>query len=170
MLLVWSEARKPTCHNLESILHTLSNRTSPSSWWVELRPPDLVSHLTFLDSSLTEYPKPERSLAPRSQWRLFSTRRVIWHRYYTLPVIVCSILHFFFFLSLAGSLRGVIIFSWEALVSQCPLTSLDAAVSCRFPSWPHHKWQTLTKPQVCAESSFWFVSSMLPLCVVCQVW
>lgn len=100
--------------------------------------------------------------APRSQWRprITATRRVIWHRYYTLPVIVCLIVHFFFFPCLADSLWWVIIFSQEALVSQSPLTSLDAAPSCRFPSWPHHKWQTLTKPQVCAESSFL-------VCVVC---
>lgn len=111
-----------------------------------------------------------RALAAlHSQWGLFTTRQVILHRFYALPVIVCLILHSFFSPSLAGSLWQVIIFSWEALVPQSTLTSLDAAPSCRFPPRLHHKWQTLTKPQVCAESSFWFVSSVLPLCVVCHV-
>ncbi len=77
--------------------------------------------------------------------------------------LLCSaLLHF---PSLAGCLWGESIFSWEALVSQCSLTSLDA-LSCRFPLWPHHIWQTLTKPQICTESSFWFLSSVLPVYAV----
>lgn len=71
------------------------------------------------------------------------TRRVIWRWYYTLPIIVCFPPYVFIFPDLAGSLWGVIIFSWEALISPRPLTSLDATLSSRFPPWPHHKWQIL---------------------------
>lgn len=167
MRLVGSEAGKQACHNLESILLMLSNWTSPTSWWVAPWLPDLASHLTsFCQSQQFINPGSETRALPA----LHSLGRVIRHRYYTLPIIVCLILHFFFLPSLAGSLWRVIIFSWEALVSERPLTSLDAASSCRFPPWPHHKWQTLTKPQVCAESSFWFVSSVLPLCVMYCRW
>lgn len=170
MRLVWSEAGKQACYNLESILLMLSNWTSPTSWWVAPWIPDLVSHLTSLCESqqfINRVSETRVLPALRSQGRLFCDKAG------NLTPILHPARHCLLnsaLPSLAGSLWGVIIFSWEVLVSQRPLTSLDAAQSCRFPPWPCRKWQTLTKPQVCAESSFWFVSSVLPLCVMYCRW
>ena len=124
-------------------------------------------HTPLLSMNLNNSLTKSETGALQLQWRLLTTRQVIWHQYYTLPVIICFF--FFSFPHLAGSLWRFIIFSWEALVFQRPLTSLDAALSGRFPPWPPHKWQTLTKPQICAESSLWFMSSSLPVYSVFNV-
>lgn len=153
MLLVCYEIWKQACSNLESILLVISDRTSPTGWWVERRPPDLMSHLaSLLWISTIHHLKalPAHNGGFSLQGGLFDTD--------ITPCLSLLILHFFF-LWLPDSLWRLFIFSQEA---QRPLTSLDAAPSCRFPSWPCHKWQTLTKPQVCAESSFL-------VCVSCAV-
>lgn len=86
-----------------------------------------------------------------------------------LPVIVCFFLHFISFsvaLQASGLWQPEIIFSWEALVSRRPSTPLDAALSCRIPPWPHHKWQTLTKPQICNKSVFCYFCHLHHHCVL----
>lgn len=120
-----------------------------------------------LNNSLTANLKPERSL-------LLTHNGGYEAGNLTPDITPCLSLFALFctsssFPGLAGSLWQVIIFSWEALISLRPLTSLDAALSGRFPPQPRHTWQTLTKPQICAESSIWFLSSVLPLCAVCHV-
>lgn len=139
MLLVWFEDTKQACPDLENIRlvfklsYWLMGAAQPT--WSRVTPPFLFYFFLSVNpnNSFTENTWNQSAGCSSLPTEGFlSTMRVIWHQYYTLPVIVCSILHFFFFFffpPLVGSLQRAIIFSWEALVSQHPLTSLDTAPS-----------------------------------------
>ncbi len=97
IVLVRSEAEKQACYNLESVPLLLSNWTSLTSWWVELWPPDLVSHLASFPESqqfINQVRETGALPALHPLCRLLATRRIILHTGCTLPVTVCSVLRF----------------------------------------------------------------------------
>lgn len=107
---VWDSRHVPTWKASQSGSFS-SDWTSPTSWWVEPRPPDLLSHLASpvnLNNLFSEHLKPERGLLPPHNGGLFSPQGgSLDSQYYTLPVIVCLIIHLSSLM--ADSLRSVVI-------------------------------------------------------------
>lgn len=164
---------KQTCSNLESIpLMLFSDWTSPTSWWVERRPPDLVSHLAS--------PLWISTICLASTWNqssvcsLVTMEALSHHKAGQLTPILHPACHCLPNYPLALSIWWTIyddllylVLKPQQLGVPQPLKILVCPVD--FHPGHRHKWQTLTKPQVCADCSFFGLRRLYCHCVSCRV-